>query len=666
MPTLDLVRDYSRFVIEFFEVISISAPHIYHSALPLSPQTSIVRDLYKQYARPLAMVARGLPLSWEPVVATVHLEDFTGEATWSPCNRFIAAIRRRSVEILDAVTLNRLSTFECSPNYNNWQLSFSPDSRLLKLYNCGDFTSWDIQTGGLLGTTPSTLKRLTKGAFSFAYSKDRKLVAVAHGTQRHFNVSDGNYDTFIGTYHFPSRTLTDPLRVSEGHLVHPIWTEGECLRFATADPGSITIREVDFTLAHPPAEVESFPVPDKIVDGKRFLFLPSLSRLAFTLGDTIQVWDVKTSKLLLNSQLWQTWETIGLTNVILLPKCSFSSDGRFFACLDTAGVVHVWKESSAGYAPHQRLSFLSSNSDYSQAPHLSPNGESIFMPLPHVIHLWRTRNQSLSLPSFPTECVLQHHFILKFSPDGKFAAFGRRKGTTVTVLDLQSGDSIDVIVTGMEIDCLGITECAVAVMSDEMIVTWNLLGGDSAFDTSIGDNFQTTVLDRSPPSRLKKNYLSCELSPDLSLVAVAWRSQELQSCGLDIHDGLTGTCLASSASMGFTWPRFTQDGREVWMSFDSLGYKIGWEIIEDSKSGTVELKSKPQATAYLSAAFSWTSPLGYTITNNGWVLNPAQKRLLWLPHRWRSAVREQRTWSGRFLGLSQKELSDVVILEFFD
>ncbi|KAF9644482.1 hypothetical protein BDM02DRAFT_3150283, partial [Thelephora ganbajun] len=49
-PTVELANDCFRFVTGFFEVIEESAPHIYHSALPLSPQTSIVRKLYGPHA----------------------------------------------------------------------------------------------------------------------------------------------------------------------------------------------------------------------------------------------------------------------------------------------------------------------------------------------------------------------------------------------------------------------------------------------------------------------------------------------------------------------------------------------------------------------------------------------------------------------------------------
>jgi len=39
---LNTARDYFQFATNFFEVINVSAPHIYHSALELSPLSSVV------------------------------------------------------------------------------------------------------------------------------------------------------------------------------------------------------------------------------------------------------------------------------------------------------------------------------------------------------------------------------------------------------------------------------------------------------------------------------------------------------------------------------------------------------------------------------------------------------------------------------------------------
>ena len=180
-PTLDLIRDCIQFVIAFFEVIRTSAPHIFHSALPLSPQTSIIREMYNQHAAPFVRVVQGTPFSWEPAAATTHLDDFEGKAVWSPCNRFIAVIKRESVEVLDAVTLSRLHIFGRypSPVPDQW-LGFSSDSRRLSLLTSVSLVSWDLQTGGPLGTIPSGLRDPYMKTLSLTHSEDGEMVAVVY------------------------------------------------------------------------------------------------------------------------------------------------------------------------------------------------------------------------------------------------------------------------------------------------------------------------------------------------------------------------------------------------------------------------------------------------------------------------------------------------------
>ncbi|KAF9642494.1 hypothetical protein BDM02DRAFT_2077964, partial [Thelephora ganbajun] len=87
-PTFELANDCFRFVIGFFEVIDESAAHIYHSALPVSPQMSMVRKLYGRHANPMARIVYGLPDSWDPAI--VSMEYSCGAAAWSLCGRFIA------------------------------------------------------------------------------------------------------------------------------------------------------------------------------------------------------------------------------------------------------------------------------------------------------------------------------------------------------------------------------------------------------------------------------------------------------------------------------------------------------------------------------------------------------------------------------------------------
>ena len=645
MPsTLCLVRDYSRFIITFFDVISLSAPHIYHSALPLSPQTSIIRKLYKQYTRPLARVVRGLPSSWDQTAATLYWETTLCDAIWSPCNRVIAIVDPRSVVTLDAATLSQLDAFKIPSQYldnDHWRLSFSPDGHFLTLIGGGELISWDLQTGGPLGAIPSGLDKEESVALSSTYSEDGKVVAAAY--------SDPIDNTCICTYDL-SGTEAGRHYAPEGQIIPPIWTHGKCIRFVTIDPGSVTISEVEFTLKNPPVEVESLPIPDStLAIGERFLFLPSLFRLAFDYTGMIQVWDVKAAKLLLNSESGLPKSIFGfdlLTPVSAGPIGSFSSDGRFFAHVDRNGAACVWKESHAGYVLHQKLPFATSK--FPVQPRLSPSGKSIFMSPDHgASHLWHTRDPVPSLPS-----ISENDFVLVFSPDERCAAFARRRGKVVIIFNPLTGDS-QAIDTDMGIVCLGMTGSALIVVGKRKIITWDLPGDDYTFNTSINDSVRTTKLhrDRGTPVR-------GSISPDFSRIAVL--SAPRMFYDLKIYDISTGRCLTSTRTFNSGWVGFTWDGREVWVAQEHS--KKRWNIVEDSGSGPIRLERRDEI-GRPSEGFPWESRRGYEVTGDGWVLSATQKRLLWLPHRWRSEA-WGRVWSGRFLGLLHKELSEVIILEF--
>ena len=342
-------------------------------------------------------------------------------------------------------------------------------------------------------------------------------------------------------------------------------------------------------------------------------------------------------------------------------RCSFSSDGRFFAYTAIYEGVHVWKESPTGYLPYQQLPFIVGLSRV--APRLSPNTESIIVSLESKIHRLHTRDQVPSLPSISTGDSRPSAFTLGFSPDENFAAFARQRENTVTVIDLKSGEPKWNTDVGLEIGCVGVTGGSVIVVGKDSIVTWNLPGGDRTFNTSIIDIARTTIF---YPSSLSRNLVGMpcymSISPDLSRVTVMRTSQAQDS--LEVDEVSTGSCLARINKMAQLRPHFTRDGREVWTGNNIGGYGEECEIIEDSESGAIELKLRRVHGRRQNGVFL-ESPRGYTVTNDWWVLSPSKKRLLWLPHRWRSD-RLRRTWGGRFVGLLDGELSEVVVLEFLE
>ena len=586
-----------------------------------------------------------MSISWDPVLATSHCGDAWRSTTWSPCSKFIAVSKASTINILDAATLEPLNTFKSPGDSTLTRLGFSPDGRTLTELHESKFTSWDLQTGIPMGTV--SLAEAQKWGmyyypFLFAHSMDGKALAVSNPSS-----SD---PTLIDTYDISSGTHTCSYRAPEGCIISPLWTHGESLRFVTVKPGSVTTWEIALTSTQTPAMVESFPTPDEmfIPECKNLLFLPTLSQLTFTVQPTVFVWDARDSRFLLKS------EPIPMVARHGTHRVSFSSDGCFFVYTATPQEIHVCKRSPTGYVLHQKFTF-----PWMMKPLLSPNGESIIASGEPTLHLWHTRDQILSLPGGPVRGS-GYGFVLEFSPDKLVAATAHSRGKTVTILDAQSGDLRLTIDTGLWIRCLKVTGSTVIVVGEGKdgegtIMTWKIPAGDCiGAEASADDSVRTTTFDcsdRHPQS----------VSLDLRHIAITEHGHSSNT--LHIHDVSTGRRLAGTSIPNMTRKVALDEQGDVWCIGWFSSWK-GWKIIEDNESGITELKSLDTTTCPL-RLLHWQSSCGYEITEDGWVLSPTQRRLLWLPHRWRSQ-KESRIWDGRFLGLVHGELLEAVILEFLE
>ena len=158
MPTSDLAsvaNDYLRFTMHFFQLIQQSAQHIYHSALPLSPNPSIFPSMSLPGQTRISKFY-GRPDNWGSVVRTIT--SISGDLTCTTTigrgstAKIAAACNDGTVRIYDSVTgVLRLSL---RPEFPILEMTGVPDGSLLVCTHSGRpfITLWDIQTGGLVQT----------------------------------------------------------------------------------------------------------------------------------------------------------------------------------------------------------------------------------------------------------------------------------------------------------------------------------------------------------------------------------------------------------------------------------------------------------------------------------------------------------------------------------
>ena len=654
-PTLDLANDCSLFVTRHFEIISTSSPHIYHSALTLTPRESIVRKLYQSHAQPFVRVVCGLSASWDSKAAASSLGIYVCSAVWSPCNRFIAIGSPSLVSILDSATLQRIQCLNLPNELPPKAIAFSPGVRMLTAFVGGDeqgtkriLVSWDLQTGGVVSTVEWEEPRDFREAEAhITYSMDGAMVATC---SHHYDSSTISIHDVISGISMPSiifGVATDPDLDLRTSFVYKIWTHGESFRFATPGPTGITVWEARSGAAAIKVEGLSVPrnsaqmsvfKPRRQLDLERIEFHPASYRLAFiddNIGEegALIVWDARASESLLYH-----------TGIHFFSFMSFSPDARVFACTISRFLIYLWKESPTGYILFEKLA-----PDFEFPNHsFSPNGQSIIA-FGDRINLWHTKNLTATTSSISTPAPPfgNRHFLLEFLPNGPLAVFTRMEGERVTVLDLKSGAPRLTINTPMDVYGLRSIENTILVIGDKKAIVWNLPGGNFLPDVNMD------VAWKINPDRT----FAASISPDFQCATRLGYNKNEKTI-LEVYYPATGQNSSVKVEDEARALWFTPGRHDIWCATwygeahvftytqDALKYTGFVANIEDGQLGC-----------------PWGSQLGYRVTDGGWILGESGKRLLMLPSLWQSRFKIERVWSRSFLALLHGGLPEPVILE---
>jgi len=448
---LDTAKDYFQFVTRFFEVIKVSAIHIYHSALELSPTSSIIRKLYyhRRVTR-LPKVVTGTSESWAQSITISGKDDYNELCIWSPCGQFVAASMRQAVEIRNQLTLELITVLqppEMIPGLTG-PLAYSPDGRSIACASDIAIIIWDIQTGGVVKELGCSADNT-----SLVWSSNGGTICT---------IDSRDQMTFtVHTYDVSSGTALSPGTLQSGHFPH-LWTVDESFRVMVTVSNVGYIETVNiFEVGPALTRIQSFSphLFDVMAD---ISFSPTTHHVSVLGPRTLSISDVRSSEVLLCPEG-------GFTSQI------FSSDGSLFAA-SQGSLVYVWKYDSSHYALCGK--FQSQNYVF-PCLQLSPTLLSILSHSGNILEVLRLHE----LPTAPETCRYQYAGL---SRSGTRVATAYRMESTVTTTDILAQTPPQFIDTDVAIESLFLTGNVLLVVGPGQIVAW-LLTEEGLVDGVIGD-----------------------------------------------------------------------------------------------------------------------------------------------------------------------------------
>ena len=463
---LETARDCFRFITKFFEPINVSAVHIYHSALELSPLSSIVRRLYyHRRCTPFPRIVAGIPDGWEECIY-LNQKLYYNAYTWSPCGQFVAARARETVDIWDPLSSELLSTL-IQPNADlTGQLAYSPDGHSLASLSGTSLTIWDIQTGGVA-------RKIECGAadnVSLTWSLDgAKICAIMQACQGRAAVVlqpldyDADTDYVVHVYDVASgATLSSCTLQSEGkpHL----WAHNTSFRVITVEQGDQAFTIDTFEVGPILTEVESFHVESLGECDWVVSFSPITYRISISDSSRSQlcILDVRNSECLLEVlEVFEEDEILGFNS-----HC-FSSDGSLFATSSSRG-IHIWKYTSGSYALWREFPPWTAFTFVPFPLQFSPGSSSILGHHCGPLQVWRLDGPPIIVhpdsrkPLAVVSCC------------GTYTITGHMEDSTVTITNVLSPTPSQFIDTDMDIWAFVLTGNVLLVWDGCELVAWRL------------------------------------------------------------------------------------------------------------------------------------------------------------------------------------------------
>ena len=575
---LVMARDYLHFVTKFFEVINVSATHIYHSALELSPSSSVVRkSYYNQHLASLPRVVAGTPDSWDQSVTYTRINGIYRSSAWSPCGQFIAVQNFKAVEIRDPLTFELLSTLTESGICPLNGLAYSPDGYSLATVSINAVIIWDIQTGGIV----KKIRCQADPSASPLWSLDGRMIAILVGNR--FKLDQNQeasyyvfmYDVTLGTSHPPSK-------VQSRGRPH-VWAYDTSFQIVVYDGKAFTIFNAGSVLT----KVKSFPIQTQ-GDIEIMSFSPTTYHLSIWDCDYFVILDIQNSKYLLRER------------GVFFGHC-FSSDGCLLAAYSRKPyTLHIWANNFGHYSSIGQFACISPSVPSSLS--FSPSSSSILGHFGSSLQVWSLDDGH---PVLPPYC----QSFTAISYDGTYIATTLDGDNTVTIADPLSHPLCHINVD-MEIHGLALVGNILLVVSFGTVVAWCLTGGTVAGAVVAG--LLDSIWSVSPPGYPVSRILSA-VKGEIGVISSA-----ILGIAPHIYHTGTGEVLQPDQAPPFS----SCSWYELTGTYEGQHYH--------------RYHSLPAGDGCLD---SWTLlPDPYWVNGcrwEGWVKDPKGEYRLWVPFEWR-------------------------------
>jgi len=595
---LDTTRDCFQFLIKFFEPINLSAVHIYHSALELSPLSSIVRKLYYyQRHTTFPRVVAGTPDSWSETV-DIATRNRWGSITWSPCGQFIATHVKDAMEIWDALSSNLVSTFTTSPTHHNYGPAYSPDGQSLA-YLSDTLMIWDIQTGGAAKEIPYGIS--LDG--SIVWSLDGKMVCMTHYITTS-QVYDIHYITTVHVYNIASGTTWSPGTLQSNSRLN-IWAHNRSFRIMATEVKDQVLTLNIFEVGLGLTKVESFHIEPWEISSNVYSFSPTTYRISYSTPDQFHILDIQNSECLL--------EEGGNS----YPHC-FSSDGNLFAAQLIGNGAQIWRYISGHYTHWRKFSIY----HQSLALQFSPTSSSISVQSDVIVQVYHldsppvTDHYNTSIP------------LVVLSPCGSYVVTADNGGSTVTITNLLSQIAPQFIDIDVEIFCMVLTGNVLCVLSSGGLTAWRLTN-----EGSVDSVFGGQRADQNDSIWMVQTYYSPVFTFQDQTVIV---QQGLGRDTVCIYHSVTGEVLKPvQLSQNSETPRYNMHRLSKGHHYPHYHRLDEWVPSEGD----------------------WPVSL-----DTGWVKDPEKKHRLWLPVEWTIPTSDVGGWLSNIKTLWLKPNAGNVII----